>query len=484
MKSTIKKAVTVFGLLCLLISLSTNRVQAHPDRGITLQTFYDELSYYGDWIDNPDYGYVWRPNVGRDFRPYYTNGRWAMTEYGNTWVSDYEWGWAPFHYGRWFYDDYDGWVWLPDTVWGPSWVSWRTGGGYYGWAPLGPRNSININFGRNYYVPNNHWVFIPQRCIYYPSYVRYWEPRRNVYVFNNSTYINNIYTYYGNVRCYTGPRADEIRRITRQNVPIYRISDDDRPGSTRVDRGNIRIYRPEIKGDGRDAAPRTIANNTGRPNRSDDNGVTRGGANNPSTGSGRPQRPDAIITPRTTDDAASNRSLGNPSTGNARPQRPEITTNPRFSDNNGSVRGDIDNRSSRSDGNPSLTDRPAISSSPALDRSNSPVRQEPTRGSDDNRTIQRPDEPVRLERPSPSPRQEPDNGSSRRPELSQPTQPSAPRQETRTESVPAQENRTDSRPQRSDPVSAPRQEVPRTELPKENSSPTRENSGGRPNPRF
>jgi hypothetical protein len=91
--------------------------------------------------------------------------------------------------------------------------------------------------------------------------------------------------------------------------------------------------------------------------------------------------------------------------------------------------------------------------------------------------INRPDEPVRLERPSTSPRQEPDNGNSRRPERSQPTQPSAPRQETRTESVPAQESRTNSRPQRSDPIFSPRQEVPRTELPKENSLPTTESSG-------
>ncbi len=55
-----------------------------------------------------------------------------MTEYGNTWVSDYDWGWAPFHYGRWVNNRYNEWVWIPDTVWSPAWVSWRSGGGYYG----------------------------------------------------------------------------------------------------------------------------------------------------------------------------------------------------------------------------------------------------------------------------------------------------------------------------------------------------------------
>ena len=50
----------------------------------TDQVFYDELSPYGQWIDYPDYGYVWQPNVGPDFRPYETNGYWAYSDYGWT----------------------------------------------------------------------------------------------------------------------------------------------------------------------------------------------------------------------------------------------------------------------------------------------------------------------------------------------------------------------------------------------------------------
>ena len=84
MGNGIKKTAWAFGIFFILISLGTNNAQAQPNRGISLQVFYDELSYYGDWINNPEYGYVWRPNVGSDFRPYYTNGHWVMTEYGNT----------------------------------------------------------------------------------------------------------------------------------------------------------------------------------------------------------------------------------------------------------------------------------------------------------------------------------------------------------------------------------------------------------------
>ena len=53
-------------------------------------------------------------------------------------MSDYSWGWAAFHYGRWFHHERFGWCWTPDTVWGPSWVTWRYSVDYCGWAPLPP----------------------------------------------------------------------------------------------------------------------------------------------------------------------------------------------------------------------------------------------------------------------------------------------------------------------------------------------------------
>ncbi|KAF5281398.1 hypothetical protein FQR65_LT14736 [Abscondita terminalis] len=82
------------------------KASAQVRGGVSLDLFYDELSPYGNWDDDPTYGEVWYPDAGRDFRPYSSNGYWAMTEYGNTWVSDYPWGWAPFHYGRWVYSNY------------------------------------------------------------------------------------------------------------------------------------------------------------------------------------------------------------------------------------------------------------------------------------------------------------------------------------------------------------------------------------------
>src|SRR6218665_3690528 len=158
MKNMIKLPAIVLGLL-LLLTGTTQKVMAQGE-DVSLQTFYDELSPYGTWIQDPQYGYVWRPDVDQsDFRPYYSNGRWAMTEYGNTWVSNYDWGWAPFHYGRWVINGYRQWIWLPDTNWGPAWVDWRSGDGYYGWAPMAPSISINLSFGRRYVVPDFCWNF-------------------------------------------------------------------------------------------------------------------------------------------------------------------------------------------------------------------------------------------------------------------------------------------------------------------------------------
>ncbi|WP_343523548.1 DUF6600 domain-containing protein [Pedobacter sp.] len=264
---TLKSAALVLGLFGLLAGTTTlvraqdysndYRNDGYSTGNISLQTFYDELSPYGTWIQDPQYGYVWRPDVDQsDFRPYYTNGRWVMTEYGNTWVSNYDWGWAPFHYGRWVINSYRQWIWLPDTNWGPAWVDWRSGDGYYGWAPMAPTISINLSFGRRYVVPEFCWNFIPQRNIYVSVFPRYDYGRNNVYIRNttiiNNTYVYNRRTYYG------GPRIEDIRRATNRDVTVYRYAQSSRPGASRVGDREVSIYRPrpERNVDNRNAAPR------------------------------------------------------------------------------------------------------------------------------------------------------------------------------------------------------------------------------------
>jgi hypothetical protein len=218
--NTLQKLRLVGLSLLLLTGLSVqNEAKAQPGVSISFQTFYNELSPYGRWINSPQYGSVWAPNVSQGFQPYSTNGYWEVTEYGNTWVSDYDWGWAPFHYGRWSFDDYNGWFWVPGYEWGPAWVNWRSGGDYYGWAPLGPGMNVNISIN----IPSFWWVFVPQRYIASRSWYNYCAPRNRVtHIYNQTTIINNYYR--GNNRVYAyGPRRDEIERVTRRSVPVRQI---------------------------------------------------------------------------------------------------------------------------------------------------------------------------------------------------------------------------------------------------------------------
>ncbi|SMD44032.1 hypothetical protein SAMN00777080_2647 [Aquiflexum balticum DSM 16537] len=233
-----------FMLLLGLSMINCHEAEASPHFGVNFQVFYNELSPYGDWVMDPNYGYVWIPFVERGFQPYASNGYWTMTNFGNTWVSDYAWGWAPFHYGRWFWSNFYGWAWVPGYEWGPAWVNWRTGGGYYGWAPLGPGIGINVSF----HAPMSHWVFVPQRRFRHRNFYRYYVPSfqiANIYqqsIVINNTYIHNNQTYIA------GPSRREVERVTRSRVPVYQVNDSNRPGRTVVNNNSLNVYRPQITG--------------------------------------------------------------------------------------------------------------------------------------------------------------------------------------------------------------------------------------------
>jgi hypothetical protein len=176
--------------------LSTdNTVAQSYDDGYDPQAaaqFDQTLSPYGTWVDDPSYGRVWEPSVsivGAGFFPYATGGHWVLTEFGWTWVSDWDWGWAPFHYGRWTVVGRHGWCWVPGTLWGPAWVGWRAGGGYVGWTPLPPRGVwIGQPVGRG-----SHWRFTSASALGtpHPAYV---SPRAIGTVFARTSVVSNART--------------------------------------------------------------------------------------------------------------------------------------------------------------------------------------------------------------------------------------------------------------------------------------------------
>ncbi len=246
MKKAMRKWMIGAFFLISMFAINTSKAQG----SVSLQVFYDELQPYGNWINHNSYGYVWIPNVDRDFTPYASNGYWVNTEFGNTWVSDYDWGWAPFHYGRWFYDDYNSWMWVPDTQWAPAWVAWRSGGGYYGWAPLMPGLSINVSF--NYYnnIPQQYWSFVPYRYITYHTIHQHCVSRQQVInIINQTTIVNNSYNDGRRNTFFTGPSRSEMERSGHERVPIYTINDRSRPSRSDIDRGSVSFYKPEINTD-------------------------------------------------------------------------------------------------------------------------------------------------------------------------------------------------------------------------------------------
>ena len=214
---------------------------------ITFQVFYDELSPYGSWMNNAEYGYVWRPSNRNNFFPYGNNGYWLYTDFGWTWVSTYRWGWAPFHYGRWFYDSFYGWVWVPGYEWSPAWVNWRESPGYYGWAPLSPGISFGSAFDNNYYLPYDRWRFINQRDI----------GRRDIYkhykglggysnYLQQSRSINNLrFDQSKNFSYHSGPQINEVEKITGQKYIPVRVKTLKTPAQI-VTKKELQIFRPNI----------------------------------------------------------------------------------------------------------------------------------------------------------------------------------------------------------------------------------------------
>jgi hypothetical protein len=395
MKNMIKLPAIVLGLMLLFAGTTEKAMAQNED--VSLQSFYDELAPYGQWIQDPQYGYVWRPDVDQEeFRPYYTNGRWAMTEYGNTWVSNYDWGWAPFHYGRWVYNRYNNWVWIPDTVWGPAWVSWRSGGGYYGWAPLGPSLSIGINIGRGgYRVPDMCWNFIPYGNIYYNNYPRYNYGRNRVYIQNtviiNNTYVRNNRTYY------TGPRAEDIRRRTNQNVTVYNVNRSSRPGASRIDNNSVNIYNPR-------PSRGSVDNTSAAPRNAVQGNINRGPiAGRDGNISSRPERGSR------TDDVYQNNSRGNMERGSV---NGNMSTRP--SRDGGSVNSGLPNRGTESRGNVNPqreTTRPDVfdrnrngNTQPQRGERTVPTQgQIPQRGEREREVL--PSQPQRMERQQQAPQQ-------------------------------------------------------------------------------
>ena len=172
---------------------------------------YEDLDDNGDWVSEPEYGYVWQPRaVAVGWAPY-RFGRWAwVAPWGWSWIDDSRWGFAPFHYGRWAYAR-NRWCWVPGPrhirpVYAPALVGWVGSPGVgvsvsigagVGWFPLGPRE-----------------VFVPGYR-HSPRYIRNVNVSNTVIV--NNTYVTNIYNGRGSPRDYRYGRMGNAVTVVQRD---------------------------------------------------------------------------------------------------------------------------------------------------------------------------------------------------------------------------------------------------------------------------
>ncbi len=234
-------AAALFASTLLIIPQKTSAQE------LSFGVFYSSLSPYGRWIENSAYGMCWRPiGVPNWWRPY-TYGHWVWSDYGWTWVSNYPWGWATFHYGRWVFDPPYGWIWVPGYVWAPSWVEWRWGGGYAGWAPMPPGFHFRLDAvigpsGDDFGVGIDGWTFMRAdefgsthyRFVERPAVPRLFGHTRNVTRFRFTP--RGVYN--------EGMSRNEVEKAARRRIGTVTISRSNEAGRERIVGNRFHIYSP------------------------------------------------------------------------------------------------------------------------------------------------------------------------------------------------------------------------------------------------
>lgn len=274
-----KRILLALAIFALVLP-ATRQAEAQGD--LSIDFFYNNLGpSEGNWVEVADYGYCWQPNVAvsnHAWRPY-TEGRWAYTDVGWTWVSNEKFGWATYHYGRWARLRDQGWVWVPGREWAPAWVSWRTGGDHVGWAPLPPRResggepvyegrSVNAQVDVEYDIGPAYYNFVDIRYLGAPTLrERIIAPDRNVSYITETVNVTNI--TYKDSRVYNyGPDYDRmsaysaqpIERLTIQRESGAQFTAAEQSGTfTRVQGNNLMVAAPQqFKQFDRKTAPKTV----------------------------------------------------------------------------------------------------------------------------------------------------------------------------------------------------------------------------------
>ena len=247
-KSTpISLLIALFVALCALAGPGLRTARA--DDEVSPNFFYDALAPYGEWVDVGDYGSCWHPTgVDADWAPY-TDGYWAYTDAGWTWVSYEDFGGIVYHYGRWMRVEGEGWCWAPDYEWAPAWVSWRSNDDYVGWAPLPPEARWRGDIGFSVWVDSAYDIG--------PGYYSFCRFRdfgapvlRGVIVNRDENFAligrtrnitNTTYSNFGGARVVFngGPNFAALRGVTAHAIPALKLVQNSRFDPAQIRGGGV-----------------------------------------------------------------------------------------------------------------------------------------------------------------------------------------------------------------------------------------------------
>lgn len=247
---------------------------------VSFQSFYDELSPYGEWIMitkeeiekelkdgegqaqtnfhesgnlvNGNLVFLWKPRMSSTSWHPYLNGRWEYTDQGWMWVSNYNWGWAAYHYGRWLHTKKYGWLWMPGYVWAPSWVMWRVSDEHIGWCPLSPNAVWHSESGitnENYTKPprNEDWVFIQKSKFADDISEANILPRaENKSLISKSNRVLSIRLDNGKV-INSGPPVKDIEKSAGREIKQKNITPGNERRAALIGQNDIKIYQEKFK---------------------------------------------------------------------------------------------------------------------------------------------------------------------------------------------------------------------------------------------
>ena len=221
------KKIALF-IIALALSSAINIGAKNLPQTMSFGAFYSQLSPYGAWYELNTGVVVWRPNYIRANWSPYMDGQWIWTNDGWYWDSYESFGYVTYHYGRWYFDDYYGWVWVPDYEWAPAWVEWRYNDSYIGWSPLPPYATFFVNVGiiftNDYYTPYNHWHFVRYKYICDPYVNRYFAaPSSNYGIYHKTKYRTNYDYSDGRIRN-RGVDVEYIRNMGGRNIKERQIN--------------------------------------------------------------------------------------------------------------------------------------------------------------------------------------------------------------------------------------------------------------------